>query len=48
LGASNQLAAVVVGVAAVVMVLLSAALGAARRKADAEKSLVGRADAAAR
>src|SRR3954469_4583028 len=46
LGASNQLAAAAVGVAAVVMAVVGLALNA-RRKASAEKSLLG-ADAAAR
>ncbi len=40
LGASNQLAAIAVGVAAIVMVVVSLGLKA-RRKAGAEKSLVG-------
>jgi len=47
LGASNQLAGIVVGAAAVVMVLVSLGVSAARRKASAEKPLVG-VDAAAR
>jgi uncharacterized membrane protein YfcA len=46
LGASNQLAAAAVGVAAVVMAVVGLALNA-RRKASAEKSLLG-ADATAR
>jgi uncharacterized membrane protein YfcA len=41
LGASNQLAAIVVGAAAVVMVALSVVMGAAKRRAEAQKSLVG-------
>jgi uncharacterized membrane protein YfcA len=47
LGASNQLAAIVVGAAAVAMVAVNVLMSAARRRADAQKSLVG-ADATAR
>ena len=47
LGASNQVAALVVGAAAVAIVAVSVIVNAARRRADAQKSLVG-IDAAAR
>jgi hypothetical protein len=47
LGASNVLAAIAVVGAGAVMLAISALAGAARRRADAQKSLVG-ADAGAR